>query len=161
MRRTCPRDRAPLEARETRQGLRSLVVDECASCRGVFLDRGEMRRVVPERAVVAYFTRVFPDTRSSPCICPGCGGLMRAKGEEAVAHVCETCEGVWLDAADLAKLESMPAEALPDESREERAAREAEKFRRRTTREEPDPLPILFFGGIWGFLYLLLRERRR
>ncbi len=89
-----------------------LVLDRCALCKGLFFDPGELTKI---------FTDADPETLkeelaalpvtadASPAVCPRCGYLMNRVTSvrvPAVSYdVCLHCNGVWLDAGELAALD--------------------------------------------------------
>jgi Zn-finger nucleic acid-binding protein len=109
--RPCPRCTAPLHARR----VGDLVIDECAACRGVFLDHIAIKRVVIDRAqaradsLLGALPRVEP--RPVPAAgqkmylpCPVCHVVMNrrlfAAGTGVIIDVCRT-HGTFFDAGEL------------------------------------------------------------
>jgi Zn-finger nucleic acid-binding protein len=115
---TCPRDGAHLI--ETRYEA-DVEVDQCPTCRGIFLDEGELRRIqdaverdyrrekneAPEHTARAYDAAVARSEAALPC--PDCGGEMEreeyAHTSQVYIDVCPECRGVWLDAGELEAIE--------------------------------------------------------
>ncbi len=106
--RECPKDWTPL-LRERRQALlRSVDVDICPRCGGMFLDKGEIRTLTGSPELNKLLTKYLGLDADSQLLCPNCGGLM--DGEDAGdvrVDVCLTCKGVWLDAGELQRLAAM------------------------------------------------------
>jgi Zn-finger nucleic acid-binding protein len=114
----CPKDNAPL----TPQAYEDAVyVDICTSCRGMFLDRGELEKIeetverdyseelgrIPDMTGFAYERsrqRALPDIS-----CPKCDTLMESREYAYCSQVmiskCPGCGGVWLDEGECRALE--------------------------------------------------------
>jgi Zn-finger nucleic acid-binding protein len=103
--RECPRDWTPLR-RERRRALgRTVEVDECPTCYGIFLDKAEIRALTGSSNLHDLLTKHLGLDSDSPLVCPNCGGLM--DGEDAGdvrVDVCLKCNGVWLDVGELQRL---------------------------------------------------------
>jgi Zn-finger nucleic acid-binding protein len=111
--RLCPRCDEPLSVEE----FDGISVDNCKECAGVWLEAGELRKVVEQGPTeVAFFQRLLGEvginldaefeTRAM-LLCPGCTVvLQREVLKSAAARVdrCPTCEGIWLDAGELSTL---------------------------------------------------------
>jgi len=109
----CPRCDEPLSIEE----LDDVRVDNCKECAGVWLEAGELRKIVaPGPTEVAFFQRLLGEvgitldasfeTRAM-LLCPGCTAvLQREVLKEGAVRVdrCPTCEGLWLDAGELSAL---------------------------------------------------------
>ena len=114
----CPHDDTELL---TRTYEADIEVDLCPTCRGIFLDHGELERIqkTVERDHAALLAKV-PDTVSKAfemarqqerpdLTCPKCSGQM-AKQEhgycsQILVDACAGCHGVWLDKGELEALE--------------------------------------------------------
>lgn len=103
----------PLSGYEASPGVQ---VDLCSHCRGLFLDRGEIRELVG-RGSLARATEVVPvsldealDMRCPKCVEPAMQPL-RVRGADGVASwQCRRCGGLWLgDGALLALKRSLRA----------------------------------------------------
>ncbi|HYY48984.1 MAG TPA: zf-TFIIB domain-containing protein [Thermoplasmata archaeon] len=106
--RECPRDWTPLKKEPRKTHLRTIEVDECPSCHGLFLDKKEIRRLTGDAALNKLLTKYLGLDSDSPLVCPNCGGLMDIEDAGAVrVDVCLDCNGVWLDAGELERLASM------------------------------------------------------
>jgi Zn-finger nucleic acid-binding protein len=114
----CPRDGAYLV--ETRYEA-DVEVDQCPTCRGIFLDEGELLRIqqtverdyrrekneAPEWTARAYDAAAA--RAEAPLECPDCGLAMEreeyARTSQIYVDICPDCLGVWLDAGELEALE--------------------------------------------------------
>lgn len=103
--RECPRDWTSLR-KERRHALgRSVEVDECPTCYGIFLDKKEIRTLTGSFSLQELLSKHLGLDSDSPLVCPNCGGLM--DGEDAGdvrVDVCLKCNGVWLDVGELTRL---------------------------------------------------------
>lgn len=94
----CPRDQVELDKLE-RAGV---TVDRCPTCRGHWLDAGELRRITSDREVERRATHVGTYAEPTPLLCPRCGaGCMEAFVEEVRVDTCPSCHGVWTDAGEI------------------------------------------------------------
>lgn len=106
MRRICPRDGDPLVAQAIPVGRRSVEVDACARCQGLFLDVGEIAQLTGNRGLHRYLTTYLGIDTDSQLVCPSCGGLMDTEEcAGTTVDVCVRCKGVWLDAGELQALQ--------------------------------------------------------
>ncbi|MCM2372139.1 TFIIB-type zinc ribbon-containing protein [Aporhodopirellula aestuarii] len=126
----CPRDGSTLVSTKY-EG--EIVVDQCPSCGGVWLDAGELQALqqLAERDHKTYLRRIdiiarayeFARQETRPEItCPKCGGRLEA-GEyvycsQIMIDRCVDCAGVWLDKGELAALEQFFEEAALQEQEE-------------------------------------------
>ena len=104
--RECPKDWIPLVPEMRTTLLRKVQVDVCPKCRGLFLDKGEIKTLTGKSNLNRLLTKYLGRDSDSPLVCPHCGGLM--DGEDAGGirvEVCLTCFGVWLDSGELEKLQ--------------------------------------------------------
>jgi Mlc titration factor MtfA (ptsG expression regulator)/Zn-finger nucleic acid-binding protein len=127
----CPKDGATLKTQTYEANIR---VDVCPSCRGMWLDKGELEQIqatverdhseklaaIPMKPHSAAQAR----QREQPTLsCPRCGHPMQRKGHPSCLHVlidvCAGCEGIWLDEGEIEELEQAY----------ERAQTEVEGFR--------------------------------
>ncbi|MCI0497319.1 MAG: zf-TFIIB domain-containing protein, partial [Thermoplasmata archaeon] len=66
----CPRDRAHLREIEVDVPGRNVRVDVCPDCGGMWLDPGELRRLLGDRKLTDHLTRDIGTSTSSPVVCP-------------------------------------------------------------------------------------------
>ena len=110
--RECPRDWTPLGKQLRHTHLRTVEVDLCPKCNGIFLDKKEIRKLTGDRSLNKLLTKYLGLDSDSQLVCPNCGGLMDIEDAGDVrVDVCLDCEGVWLDAGELERLAAAdPAE---------------------------------------------------
>ncbi len=116
----CPRDGKPLEALtiDIVRGF-DVTVDRCPNCEGLFLDKGEIKRVTGHDKLNALLTKHAGLDSDSQLVCPGCGMVMDLEDADGTpVEVCLSCFGVWLDAGELEKLKASPDEAFAEFSPE-------------------------------------------
>jgi hypothetical protein len=119
---TCPRCQALL-SEVTRAGV---VADTCGTCRGMWLDKGELREMVARvdgsrragshgaqyagtnAGLTTQMKRRPPQTGEAGCLrCPRCGDLLRATQRDGVrVDVCRRCRGVWLDDGEFERIKA-------------------------------------------------------
>lgn len=113
----CPRDGAELG---TRVYEADVEIDECPTCKGTFLDHGELERI--QAAVEKDHRRDLAQPVDSvrdefaaereealPLVaCPKCGETMERRryglGSQTVIDACPQGHGLWLDGGELADL---------------------------------------------------------
>lgn len=131
----CPRDFVAMEQVEVEVAGRKVVVDVCPRCDGMWLDTGELRRLVGDRRLSDYLTRDIGTKSRSPLLCPRCGGLMDIEvADDVEVDVCLTCHGVWLDAGELEDLRARAEggfEGDEEAKEEERYEEMVSRYRRR------------------------------
>ena len=106
--RECPRDWTALQKEVRHSHHRSVELDVCPKCNGIFLDKKEIRALTGSRSLNKLLTKLLGLDSDSQLICPNCGGLM--DGEDAGdvrVDVCLSCNGLWLDAGELERLGKM------------------------------------------------------
>jgi len=106
--RMCPRDESAM-AREPRDALlRTVQVDVCPKCEGLFLDKGEVKSLTGHANLHKLLTKYLGFDTDSALHCPECGNRM--DGEDVAGtrlDVCIKCYGVWLDPGEIDKLRSL------------------------------------------------------
>lgn len=114
----CPRDGAELVARIYEADVE---IDECPTCKGTFLDKGELERIQaaiekdhrhelakPVDSILE--ERAAEREEAMPLIdCPKCSHSMERRryglGSMTVIDVCPEGDGIWLDRGELQALE--------------------------------------------------------
>lgn len=115
----CPRDGAELT---TRIYEADVEIDECPTCHGCFLDKGELERIqaAVEKDHRRELARRVDSVRDEfaaekeealPLVdCPRCGKQMERRrygfGSQTVIDVCVEGDGLWLDRGELEELEA-------------------------------------------------------
>ena len=138
------KDRGPIDCPRCHVGMsvvgfdtykgRRIEVDACPQCNGIWLDSGELRKVLGDKKLSDYLTKEIGTKTDSPLLCPRDAGLMDIEiADDIEVDVCLTCNGVWLDAGELAglkELSDMGYEGDVDAKLEERIQEmEADKHR--------------------------------
>ncbi len=105
--RECPVDWTTLVARKIPVFGPDIEIDCCPKCQGIYLDKGEIRRLTGNRNLNDLLTKHLGLDADSSYVCPRCGGLMDAEmaGSTRV-DVCLTCKGVWVDHGELESLQA-------------------------------------------------------
>jgi Zn-finger nucleic acid-binding protein len=114
----CPKDATPLASERYEADVK---VDRCPSCRGLWLDAGELERiqVARERDNAAVLSRMpalgfdavaLAEAKAARKLaCPKCGDPLgrREYGfcSQVLIDVCPRCHGIWLDDRELVALE--------------------------------------------------------
>jgi Zn-finger nucleic acid-binding protein len=129
--RECPTHWKPLVARTVPVPGLDVKVDECPTCQGVFLDRGEVGRLTGNDQLNTYLTKHAGLDSDSARVCPACGMVMDMEDCDGVrVDVCLSCFGVWLDHGELDALKAKapgafdPANFTPEKQKEIRRAKE-------------------------------------
>src|SRR5213593_573540 len=111
---TCPRCQSALEARAMPEGV---VADVCGHCWGAWYDKGELlflaRRV---RDLTTLLNHPPRQGELSTARCPRCQDILEGGGlgpGKFRGDRCPKCEGIWLDAAEKAKLDEIIARCRP------------------------------------------------
>jgi Zn-finger nucleic acid-binding protein len=117
----CPRCDQPLTDRVEMD----LLLDLCRICGGLWLDQGELRKLVRrspaelrqlEREVGTIGSKAVTDLdREQRLLCPACHVPIHSRryaGDSGVfLNTCECCRGTWLDAAELTAVAELYAES--------------------------------------------------
>jgi uncharacterized protein len=106
----CPKCGGSLAPREVGE----VVVDQCDSCQGIWLDLGELSAVIdfqrqhPDSALAADAPAAARNEVAGPC--PRCGGegnmtrITSLQDDSLVMDSCPVCYGIWLDGGELQRL---------------------------------------------------------
>ena len=85
-------------------------IDRCPSCKGIFLDKGEMEKIEDQQmgAIIdiCAYSQKKEEMNAVAATCHRCGQkMMSLKGAaETVFDWCDKCEGIFLDKGELARL---------------------------------------------------------
>ena len=91
----------------------NIVIDVCPKCNGIWLDKGELGKLLKDRNLSNYLTKHIGTKSRSPMICPRCGNIMDIeKADDVEVDVCLTCGGVWLDSGELEELKAKSKEGF-------------------------------------------------
>ena len=98
-----------------------LEIDQCASCGGVWFDADEVERFIDAKLEAPQALNLPEDLRAQVDAklgaCPRCGTLLEKKpapnNPKVTADRCPGCQGLWLDAGELARL-AQPDAPLAD-----------------------------------------------
>ena len=83
----------------------NIIIDVCPKCKGIWLDEGELKKILKDRKLSNYLTKHIGTKSRSPMVCPRCGNTMDLeKAEDVQVDVCLSCGGVWLDQGELEHL---------------------------------------------------------
>lgn len=123
----CPRDRSPLNT-ELYEG--RVEVDKCPSCRGMWLDRGELEAIQneserrhlhlrdPASDSVERSINEVAQLTAKDAKCPRCGASMVAHdygfGSQIVIDSCPSGCGVWLDVGEIERIEAFYEQSHTD-----------------------------------------------
>jgi Zn-finger nucleic acid-binding protein len=101
----------------------NLVIDVCPKCKGIWLDKNELNKLLKDRKLSAYLTKHIGTKSRSPMVCPRCGMTMDIeKADDIDVDVCLSCGGVWLDQGELESLKTKSEQGFkgdPDAKTEE------------------------------------------
>jgi Zn-finger nucleic acid-binding protein len=103
----CPKCGVGMNRREVAVFGPNIDIDVCPKCEGLWLDKGEIKKLIKNKKLTDYLTKDIGTQSKSKLICPRCGGLMDIEtADEVEVDVCLTCNGVWLDKGELQDLEA-------------------------------------------------------
>lgn len=89
----------------------NIIIDVCPKCNGIWLDEGELNKILKDRKLSNYLTKHIGTKSRSPMVCPRCGNIMDIeKAEDVEVDVCLFCGGVWLDEGELEDLKRKASE---------------------------------------------------
>ena len=109
----CPRCWVELKEKEEEILGPNIRIDICPKCNGIWLDHGELKKMIKDKEVTDYLTKDIGLKSRSPLICPRCRNLMDLeKAENVEVDVCLYCKGVWLDAGELEGLKDVPKDGF-------------------------------------------------
>lgn len=107
----CPKCWVEMKKKEVEVFGPDIEIDVCPKCMGIFLDDGELKKLVKDDELTGFLTEDIGTQSKSELICPRCGSLMDIEeAEEIEVDVCLNCHGVWLDAGELEELKELSEE---------------------------------------------------
>jgi Zn-finger nucleic acid-binding protein len=93
-----------MDERTVRGTFTSIVTDMCPTCRGVFLDGGELGELLGEQAPQP--GQAQGTSRDEELACPGCSKPMGVTSYHGVeVDLCPSCASLWLDRGELADIQ--------------------------------------------------------
>jgi len=91
----------------------NIIIDVCPKCNGIWLDKGELGKLLKDRNLSNYLTKHIGTKSRSPMVCPRCSNTMDIeKADDVEVDVCLTCGGVWLDSGELEELKAKSKEGF-------------------------------------------------
>lgn len=109
-----PRLRCPLDATlMDKDSAGGPTVDRCARCGAIWLDRGELERIIAKHGAAAKLDlgpsgHLAPGALLGQVLCPRDGSVLAEMPDPRQPHVrllvCPSCKGALLDAGELADL---------------------------------------------------------
>ena len=113
MKRDCPHCFERLEKNILKKGLWSVETDVCKTCKGLYLDKGELLKLTSNRPLHNITTKYLGVDSDSQLLCPGCGSIMDMESVGGVEiDVCLQCNGVWLDSDELGRLKELESDEI-------------------------------------------------
>jgi Zn-finger nucleic acid-binding protein len=103
----CPRCHIEATQRKVEVFGPDIMIDICPKCKGVWLDHGELKKMIKDKKLSDYLTKNIGTQSKSKLVCPRCGGLMDIEtADDVEVDVCINCNGVWLDRGELDDLKT-------------------------------------------------------
>ncbi len=97
----------------------NIEIDVCQKCNGMWLDSGELRKLIRDKKLSDYLTKQIGTQSKSELVCPRCGGLMDIEtADDIEVDVCLTCHGVWLDSGEFEGLKVKSEKGFEYDSKE-------------------------------------------
>jgi hypothetical protein len=83
----------------------NVVIDYCPDCRGIWLDEGELNKLLHSKAPERVIKGSPGIKRWGKEVCPRCKGAMQIKFVHDIeVDECTECSGIWLDRGELKRL---------------------------------------------------------
>ncbi len=104
----CPKCRIDTMTKETHEGIE---VDRCPSCKGLFLDHGELDALLEKKmgntADTLFFSSTSDQMDDVAAYCPRCQKDMSVKKSQGDIRIdmCDSCGGNFLDQGELASIQ--------------------------------------------------------
>ncbi len=111
----------------------NITIDVCPKCHGIWLDKGELQKILKDKKLADYLTKHIGTKSKSPMVCPRCGNTMDIeKVEDIEVDVCLLCGGVWLDEGEIEDLEKKTEEGYElDMDAKQAEIQEEKRFKQR------------------------------
>ena len=113
MNRDFPHCFVSLEKNILKKSIWSVETDNCNSCKGLYLDKGELLKLTSNRPLHNITTKYLGVDSDSKLLWPGCGSIMDMEsvgGSEIDG--CLQCNGVWLDSDELEQLKVLDSKDI-------------------------------------------------
>lgn len=92
-----------------------VTVDLCDKCKGIWMDRGETARAAELENDFPDYNAVAATAVETKLACPSCGkklfNMKYAKNSDLMVEHCKGCGGIFLDAGEISKIETISATA--------------------------------------------------
>ncbi len=157
--RTCPNCKSDLFQKKYGK----ILVDECGSCKGVWFDRDELRRVKDstddDLRWLDYdpFEETTKSANASNKLCPNCNMLMvntNYDKSKVSIDTCTQCKGVWLDKDELDKIIAYLESLVVTKNSTEYAKEAIEEFKEILTGPESRLSELKDFVVVANFLQI-------
>jgi Zn-finger nucleic acid-binding protein len=117
----CPKCQQPTLQEQYVEGT-DLIANRCVRCKGIWFDRGELRRVIAEADSELPIPHKAVRLQAR---CPKCDKPLYAfhyPQTRVTIEVCKRCAGIWLDAGEISQIrearQSLPLQEEPTEQPE-------------------------------------------
>jgi len=91
----------------------TVTVDHCPQCHGLWLDHGELKRLVRTRITERADPRTLLDAERTGLLCPDCKRPLFERafmpGSDVLIIQCSDCAGIFLEAGRLARVKNFLA----------------------------------------------------
>lgn len=115
----CPKCWVDMDTKEIEILGPNFDIDICPECKGIWLDQGELKKLVKDKKISDYLTKHIGTKSDSKLLCPRCGNLMDIeKADDIEVDVCLECRGVWLDPGELEELKELSEEGFEGDETE-------------------------------------------
>ena len=113
----------------------NIIIDVCPKCHGIWLDKGELEKILKDRKLTNYLTKHIGTKSRSPMVCPRCGMTMDfEKADDIDVDVCLYCGGVWLDEREILGLKEKSKEGfIGDQQVKIEEMKEERRYKARTS----------------------------
>ena len=93
-------------------------IDFCSGCKGIWFEKGELAFYVETSEDLPSLRTSLPESKESKYACPACLNVKLlempySQGDNLLLDYCSSCNGIWLDAKEIAKVEGMAPTIKP------------------------------------------------
>ncbi len=93
----------------------NIMIDYCPKCRGIWLDEGELNKLLHSSAPERTIKRAKGLKNWGKGMCPRCRGSMQIKFVKDIeVDECTECKGIWLDRGELKRLKDSDIDEVAD-----------------------------------------------